>query len=265
MNLKESLALKRVREILLPLVIIGVVPFLASKFLLPKIRQIDKFQRQLKKNEAEVLNLENKVSFLEQQRENDVFSDFEKVIQVLPNEKDVPGLLIAVDNLRKNSDLTLGAFGLKPGLIATAGAGLDLQAREELQFSLPVASSYDNLLIFLERIENIAPITSVEKIDIDFSSGKEEVRANLLLNTHYFPLGEEVLIVDSPLPEFSPPVKEILGQVLGFEVFIYESSLPEEEIGKENPFSPTDNVILSVSEGSPSGIKKEEDSETSSE
>lgn len=253
MNVKTSLVLKRIKEILLPLVIIGVVPFLASKFLFPKIRQIVEFQRQLKKNEVEVLSLETKAAFLEKQREDDVFADFEKVLQVLPNEKDVPGLLIALENLKKNPDWSLGDFGLRPGLMATAGAELELQAQGELQFGLPVDSSYDNLLKFLERIENIVPLTSVEKISIDFSSGKEEVKAYLFLKTHYFSPKEELLIAENPLPEFSQSGQESLGKILGFEVFTYESSLPEEEIGKENPFSPNNNVILEEDSDLPAG------------
>jgi len=244
MSIKISSDFKKIYQMLLPLLIIILIPVLAIKFLLPKVSQIFQHQRQLKIDETEVIKLETKADFLEKQKENNVKADFEKVLIVLPNEKDVAGLLIALENLRKTAAMKIGNFGLRPGLVATDSGELKSQTEEELQFSLPITSSYQNLVQFLETIEKTAPLTSVERIGIDFQAGKEEVKANLFLKTHYFPLNQEPLIIENPLPEFSPEEKESLDKVLSFQVFSYQSSLLEDKIGKENPFQPLVTPLL---------------------
>jgi len=243
-EIKGLSILKQIRGILLSGIVIVTVLFLSGKFLFPKITQMSELHRKLKKNEAEVLDLEKKAAFLEKQQAGTLLADFEKVVQVLPNEKDVAALLVSLEHLRKNSDLRFEGFALKPGLLATAGVELKTGELKEIKFSISVSSPYDSLIKFLEIVENAAPLTSVEEAKIDFNSEEEEIKASLVLKTYYLPLKEKQLTPEMPLSELSSSAKEILKKILGFEVFTYEISLSEEEIGKGNPFLPLDLTLL---------------------
>lgn len=239
---KQSLksVLGQLKEFLLPIVIVTLVIFLSVKVLVPKIKQLLEFRRQLKKNETEVLALEKKVTFLEEQQKGTLQADYEKVLQVLPDEKDVAALLVGLESLRKKTDLSFADFGLRPGVLATAGAEIEPDQMKNLGFDLKVSSSYDNLLKFLIGVEETTPLASVEKASVGFQSDKEVISSSLSLQTYYLPIKEETVPLEQPLPELSAPAKTTLKKMLDFEVVTYEVSLPEEEIGRENPFAPAE-------------------------
>ncbi|MBL7158919.1 type 4a pilus biogenesis protein PilO [Candidatus Microgenomates bacterium] len=231
-----KLDLTRLKEIFIPLLVLLVTVFLTAKFLYPKIIQITEFHQQLKKNEVQVESLEKKANLLENQKNDNLLGSFEKLQQILPNEKDVAGLLVSFEFLKKDSDVVFGKFDLKPGLLATESAQKTSQ-QQEFEFQITLSGAYENLVSFLKRVENAAPITSIEKAQITFQSGKEDVRANLQLRAYYFPLEEEKLKMESPLPVLSSSLKQVHEQLLKFEIFTYVTFLPLEEIGKDNPFS----------------------------
>lgn len=232
--------LKKAREILLPTLVIIVTFFLTVKFLLPKVTQIPEFHRRLKKNEAQVLSLEKKATFLKEQKEGALFTDFEKVEHLLPREKDVAALFICLEHLKEDSNVSFESLDLKPGLLGTASAEVKSKQRNEFEVKISIVGPYDNLVKFSEKIENAAPLTSAKRAEINFKSGKDEVKANLLLQAHYLILKEEPLNIEKPLPELSSSLAKTLEKIRGFDVFKYATSLPEEKIGKENPFSFSD-------------------------
>lgn len=229
-----KLLLRQTKEIFLPLLVLVTVLLLTNKFLLPKMIQAVKFHRRLKENEAQVLGLEKKAAFLEKQGKGTLFADFKKVKQVLPDEKDVAGILVALENLKQDSNLVFGNLDLRPGLLATSGARLK---KEEFGFKIVVVGSYEDLISFLEKIKNAAPLTSVEEASLTFKPGENKVRANLLLKAYYLPLEKTPQKIERPLPSFSPSSQKTLESLLKFETFSYRTRLPEEAIGRENPFS----------------------------
>lgn len=241
MKRKISLFLEPAKEVLLPLLTIFLCFFLGIKFLIPKIFHLIDFHRQLKENESQVIKLEEKADFLESQKE--VSSSFEKVTRVLPDGKDVAGLLLSLENLKKETGLDFGSFSLRPGLLATQSAALRVGSEKEIKFEIPFSSSYQELLEFLEKIEETAPLTSVDNVKINFESGKEKIEGSLSLKTHYFPVEEKTEFKpEDPLPLLSPSLEQTLEKVLAFKIFPYETFLPEEEIGKKNPFQETSVV-----------------------
>ena len=231
-----KLTLARLKEIFIPLMVLIVIVFLTSKFLYPKIIQITKLYQQLKKNEAQVENLEKKANLLENQKNDNLLTSFEKLKQILPEEKDVAGLLVSLESLKKDSNISFERFDLKPGLLATESAEA-LSLQQEFKFQITLLGTYENLINFLTKLENTAPIVSIEQTQIAFQSGKEDVKTNLQLKAYYFPLKEEQLKIESPLPALSSSLKQTHEQLLKFELFTYATFLPAEKIGRDNPFS----------------------------
>lgn len=245
--------LKQIRDISISLVVIITTLFLTGKLVLPKMIQIPDFHKRLKKNQSQVQDLEKKAAFLKEQKEGILFADFEKVEQVLPSEKDVAALLISLENLKKNLNIRFDNLDLKAGLLATAAAETNYkkdQSQQEFDLGLTLVASYDDLIKFLAKTENTAPLMSAKKVDINFLSGKEKINARCFLKTHYLMLKEEKLSLEKPLPKLSSSLQGTLEQVLGFEVFTEATPLPEEMIGKEDPFGLTEEK--EEEEGTPS-------------
>lgn len=232
-----KLILRRGKEIFLPTLFLLITLFLGWKFLLPKMTQISKFHQQLKKDEAQVVDLEKKAAFLEKQKNEGLFDSFEKVEKVLPGEKDVAGLLVSIEGLKESTNLGFETLDFKVGLLASGEAELKKQSQKELEFKITILGSFEKLISFLDKIENTAPLTAVKNAKVDFRSGKANVRANLSLIAYHLPLEKEKIVVEQPLPQLSS-LQQTLSKLLKFEVFTYTTFLPEEMVGKENPFSP---------------------------
>lgn len=238
MKLKSlSFIFNRVKEVALPGIILLVSLFLSAKFLYPKAVQTFSFHQQLKRNESQVLKLGGKAAFLKEQKDQNISALYEKINQVFPSEKDVAGLLVSLEGLKKESGLKVEKLDLSAGLLATEGAKSKV-SEKEFDFRLNLLGSYENLIKFLKKVEKTAPLTSVEKAQVRFNLGKEDVAVNLTFKAYYSPPKDEKQIpIEKPLPELSSSLKNTLERLLDFEIFTYTPFLPDGQIGKENPFS----------------------------
>lgn len=232
-----SFVFNRVKEITLPGTVLLVSLFLTGQFLYPKFYQTFTFHQELKQNESQVLKLEKKAAFLKGQKNENILALYEKINQVFPSEKDVAGLLVSLEGLKNESGLKVQNLDLSAGLLATEGAKSKV-SEKEFGFRLNLLGSYENFINFLKKLEKTAPLTSVEKTQVRFNLGKEDIAVNLTFKAHYSPpKNEKSLPIEQPLPELSSSLKNVSEKLLEFEIFTYTPFLPDEEIGKENPFS----------------------------
>lgn len=233
-----SLSFSQVKEIAFPSIVFLISLFSIGKFLYPKASQTFVFHQRLKQNETQVLKLEKKAAFLKEQKEQNIAGLYEKIDQVFPSEKDVAKLLISLEGLKKDSGLKIEEMDLSPGLLATEEAKLSKSSKKEFNFRLSLRGSYDKLSDFLRKLEKTAPLTSVEKAQLRFTRGKEDVGVNLSFKAYYLPSKANFRTpLDKPLPELTPSLKNTLERILDFKIFVQVPFLPEDQVGKENPFS----------------------------
>src|SRR3990172_11684098 len=101
--LKEQFTLKRKKYLsrfyILPTLILLAIVFTLLKFTFPKVSEIMEMRRQLKTENERLGRLTEKAVKLEKKDKGEAKNDFQTAQNALPSEKDISGVLYAIERL----------------------------------------------------------------------------------------------------------------------------------------------------------------------
>lgn len=248
------------KEYLFPVLVGVVIVFILSRFTFPQIEQILEARRELKREKGQLEQLTRKVIDLERLDEEALKSDFEIAQRALPSEKDVSGLLFAINRLRNEATVSSGKFRLQPGSISTPSSTPSLatspsatpsdekkktspqavqkerfQKLSSIDFKLSLSGDFAALRNFLEKIKGINPLLVIPKLELSPKEGEIKADLNVVFNYQFLPssLGR----IDDALSVLTEKDKEVLAKISNFPDY---SQIPSVvnliPLGKLNPF-----------------------------
>lgn len=189
-------------------------------------------------SEKEILaEATQKLAALEGLNEYELSAKAERILAVLPTEKDPARLIMTIRYLADLTGVKLEGINVKPGEISAGSSqakGKE-QAVPLLTFQVDAGGSQEAIGEFLDKIQSTAPLMRIEKATI--SSKGADFLAKLELETFYLPLPPILGSVEKPLPEISPEEDEIYESLAKLEVISTEISFTPVATGKENPFT----------------------------
>jgi len=236
------MSLKRYQFALIPGgVIFGAVLFLLL-FLPGQIKEISKELKRIKGEEKEIAELKEKYLLVSSLDQEVLASQALSVVAALPEDKNVPYVLQGLRKAVGNAGFVIQELKFSPGEIKKP-EGQEAASKKKLVEGLPLSvklmGRFDNLLSFLEKIEETLPLFQVMKVEAFRSKGGGfSGRAEISLVTFYSPPkrseGKKISLEDLVLTEEETA---LLDQLPTYEVAVIERERkgPRRD-PNENPF-----------------------------
>ncbi len=218
--------------------------------ILPQITSITETRAKLTTQQKEVKAINLKLQELEANRLSPEFSQVDTVNQVLPTKKPLLELMTSLNAISGLTQVTISDLKINPGQIATDSSQLrtstvpNKNGYDSLELNLAVSGQLANIQRFLSLIEQVSPITTITKINLNRSSkvasGSAATKADLTLSVHYFTQEVKSSLM-APLPKITQREKEIFQTIQKFTIPVSDTTNQVEGGGNTNPF-PVDAI-----------------------
>jgi Tfp pilus assembly protein PilO len=210
------------------LVMLFVLFLISIRVGLPRIVEQ---RRSLKILQDKAETLEEKRSRLEELRV-EYTSQVDPVATAFPDK--LPSLLIVSQTRKSASEKDLE--------ISEVDARLDdkyeFKGNEAIVISFTVAGDFEEILDFILSTKNLAPITTLEEIEL--SNREDNAEAEVKIAGYWSPYPQTLPAVDEPIDEITPEEKLILNRIAALTQpeFFDVPALPPSD--RSNPFSFSD-------------------------
>jgi hypothetical protein len=228
-NLKRMLFVRRYLVLGLVMLIIGLVLIVVA--IVPQVSRIYSLQSTVKKEDLNLKKLQQKVKSLREIDYLQAYTSNNKVELALPSEKPLLQLLTSSNFVAQDAGVSISDIDTTPGSLASASASLDAPVPEQLvqpgldtlqtlTIELNVKGTLSQIYTFLEKIEQVTPITQVTRLQLSSSltnntSSTEVFESKMQLTTYYFT--QPIFVtVDEPLPEIGTKEQNFLNALDSF-------------------------------------------------
>jgi len=162
----------------------------------------------------------------------------EKMEEVFPSQKPVVQLISSLSQISAQRNLSFGGVTLKPGVLSQdpkAKGGLS-----DLEFGFQVGGSFNDISLFLNDLENTAPIMKIDQVSLAIKSdpliSREEtiVTADISVSAYFQPPPQSLGAITTPLKLLSREDEALLNRLFNFASF--EAVIPTAPTGKSDLF-----------------------------
>ena len=178
--------------------------------------------RQLKKENDKIAQLDRKVQELAQLKFSPEFAQAEQINRVLPLE-----VLNNLNSVAGETRVSITEFEINPGEIASDSTQVDKTANQkkiksdydQLDLELTVVGPLPQVRMFMDLIERVSPLTTINSLTIDRKVNdpliENATRADLSLSAYYYtkPISSTL---SSALPIISEEEKRVFQAILEF-------------------------------------------------
>ena len=196
---------------------------------LPQINSITETQAKIAKEKKELQKVSVKLRELDAIKIAPEFQDTVTVNKVLPSKKPLLEFMSGLNAIAATSNVIISDLKINPGQIATTSGELKSSLKKDsktsydaLDLNLAVSGELNNIQRFLSLIEQISPITTIIKIDLNQDNkigqtGLVKTKADLGLRIHYF-TQQITSSLSTSLPEITIREKTIFKTILDFTI-----------------------------------------------
>ena len=236
-DIKKLPEASQFREFLFPGIVIILIVITAVTVLKPKIDSLLEIRQGVAKQKKELGQLSQKSAVLEGYDQNELKNRTEKLLKVLPVEKDGPLIVATMRSLVSENNLELISLGVNVGELATESA--EPTKKEEtvpsLKIALDVAGELGDLYNFLSAVESITPIMRVDKVGI--SREGTSVESQVSLSNYFLAMPKEIGKVSRQIVPVNTEEEKVYQEVSNYQPPAMGTALPIVTSGKENPFA----------------------------
>jgi Tfp pilus assembly protein PilO len=242
LNQRYLLTTRRFATLAALLAVVGLL--LIGFVLVPQVQSILGLVKDLQEANKDASSLAQKVEQLQNLPQSELLQAGTTINNVLPSKKPLLELLTSYNQIARESGVQFSDVSLSPGLIATESAETASSPSssnpsgskkrtaaptrrksteyDQLDLSLKVSGSLPNINLFLQRVEQVAPLTTVtsmsltEKVVRTENAGPSELYEAELVTTSYFFTQSVSATVRSPIPTLSTDQKQVISQISTF-------------------------------------------------
>ncbi|MFZ1721444.1 MAG: hypothetical protein WAU07_02980 [Microgenomates group bacterium] len=185
---------------------------------IPQARQAIELQAQLEKEKPKLMQLERKLSDLENVKFTPEFGQADIVDAALPSKKPLLELMMSLSSIAVETGVVIQDFEINPGEIASDSASLEaikptVRARGTsaavgfMEFDLEILGTFEQVQSFLILVEKISPFTTINTLtlgtgDDTNTEGVPLIQTSLTTKTYYFTQPVKTT-VEAPLPQLN--------------------------------------------------------------
>lgn len=238
-DLKFRLFLDRYRPYILPVFFAIFVIFSLSRVVIPRFDLVTESWYELKETKSRFEALNTKLAFLQEQDELVLKSDYDFLLQVLPETKEPFFGLGALEWLANEASLRVDQAAFTPGEISTESAKPKKnQDYLVLSYNISVSGNLNELKDFLAQLDRLAPMASTDEVSFEFR-GSNELTTTLEIQTYSAYLPTKIGRPSDPIEGLSQNEKSLLEE-LREEVIVPTFDpdvLTKDPVGKTNLFN----------------------------
>jgi len=216
--------LKILTKVGVPLLITIIVFFLVLKFGIAKASEV-----RAKVSETEQMQtiLDQKLNLL-QEVEGNVLSSSNNALLALPAEN--PSLAVISQLKKLSSENVIFLSSIK-----TSGEIADKNGLKRVDVSFDLEGPRAQVIDFLQRIERLAPITSVDKVKLNESGGI--ARGSIVVKSFWSDLPEKLPAVGERIADLTADEEQAISQISQFIKPVFIEVPPSTSAGREDPFN----------------------------
>jgi len=229
--------LSKYRSYFFPVLVVILMVVSIMTILKPRLNDLLKTRGNLAKQKEELAQLTQKIVILEGYDQNELETRANRILKVLPTEKNGPLIFATVRSLADEHNLEISTLSVEVGEIATESA--QPKRKEELipslGIQLGVSGSLDDLYDFLETIESIVPLMGIEAV----ATSREEttIESKIQLSAYFLAAPKDIGRVDRQIIPITSEEEEVYQKTSRYQTPTVGTSLPYVGSGKENPFT----------------------------
>lgn len=212
----------------LPVLAILAVIAIGLLFVQPKYNEIvdlnAKKQEELDKQEKMTTKLRT-LSQLESQK-TDLQARLQNLAIAVPNQKEIPGLIIALQKIAQASDVELQAIQLTPGVLLNDPSVTNKTA-PELPIVINFKGNYDAIKTFLGRVYKAKRLLNMSVLALNTSAaaGEEgQITANLNMTAYFQPLPGKPKDITEAVPTETVDDKAVYDALDGYTAYTIDST-----------------------------------------
>lgn len=227
---------------LVPGLVVGLILIASVTVLIPQFQALLDDNRAIESSEEELERLTEKREFLQSLSSAELTNYRDSLERVLPSQKPVFTLLDSFRVLAEEQNVLIGDYSLSPGLLAAQratssastrrqDAAVEPGTRAKLDFTIDVDGRLEDVLRFLETFETLAPIITVDAIDISGEvtreDGDTDITATVTLAMNYSYPPVTGASPDRQLQALSPAERETLVAIDEYSTYADEAALSQ--------------------------------------
>lgn len=227
-----------------PLFLGGLSFWLIFVNLYPGVKTIFQTREQTQNLEEELNEkIIPKRTFLQSLNQDELISDFNGLVVLVPNQPNPTLILATVEALAAELNLKVGSLQYYAAA-NSAVAQKDIETIDFMSLDFLIEGENQSLLAFVSNLQKAAPLAGVKTISIEKSVNEPaQNTAKLSTRWYYKEIPTQVGSIDEPLTSLTKDEQEAILQVSQFRT-VAATAVAEEtpsvpssvEVGKANPF-----------------------------
>jgi len=213
------------RYLVFPLLSVAVIWISLMLVFIPQTKQVLELREDLETDQERLERVTRKATVLGGLDEASTNSIFEVVERVLPSQKPAFSVLASLRDLSVESDVSVSKFDFSPGSLATESAKkgkkkaqVRLGGLASFPMELNLTGSVEGINRFLQGLDAMAPLVSVEDISLDLKGGGISEGA-VSLNVYYSLPPQDIGRVSDPIRvDFIEKYADLLELLATFNV-----------------------------------------------
>ncbi len=174
----------------------------------------------IEKDQSELKQLKEKAQVLASLNKTSLQSDLTVAQRILPAEKDVSAIIIAIEGLSNVSGTHTDTIGFSPGAIFTEGGASESAKTQEVpKNALPFSLSFDGTKTQVESVldyyENVWPLLTISSVKIAYTTSGL-AKGDFSAETHTLTLPTTLGKVSAPLPTLAPSMNDLIAKLRTF-------------------------------------------------
>lgn len=220
--------IKGLAVLVLSVVVAAVLIFL---LVIPWIKEIISVQGSINQAQGRITALAQKESVLSKADSDTISQTLGDLITALPNDKDVPSLLVGVSRLSSDAGLSIEALQISPGQVSTASAKAK---NESVDFEVTLKGSAEALISFLKNLESARRLLVVKDISATMIGQASSLTTTLKISAPYQGFAPPPDDISNPVPTLTAGDEKVIALINKFTN--YTGPVPSGAVGKQNPF-----------------------------
>ncbi len=162
----------------LPVIAIIVVVGIGLLFIQPKIGEIQELQTRKAAEEERKVKLDKKLADLTQLESNktDLVAQLSALTIALPNQKEVPALIIQLQKIAQESDVQIQGIQLTPGKLVndTSITAANAKTGPSISFTLAYRGNYEAIKTFMGKVYKAKRLINMESVNLNTGGTQSE-------------------------------------------------------------------------------------------
>jgi Tfp pilus assembly protein PilO len=208
----------------LPVICIIAVIVLGLKFIQPKLIETQALQQKKTEELTKKAAIERKLSRLValDANKSDILAQLQAITIALPDQKEVPQLIIQLQKIAADSDVEIQGIQLTPGKLVDEDTALAQKIGPQVDFNMSFKGSYEAVKTFLGKIYKTKRLINIDSIQINASTAQGEdnaINASVSMMTFFQPKQNKPKDPTEELPVIGAEDQKVYDTLQGYNSY----------------------------------------------